>query len=395
MKITAVTQRLAGLGGTKWEIHLKAKELINQGRNIVSLTIGEPDVPTPDALMEIAMKSMLKGRTGYSDGRGENGLRLALAERASKRTGQSISADQIMCFPGTQTALYAVLLGVAETGDEVLVGDPMYATYEGIVRASGANMVPIPLHAENGFRMTASDIAKAITPRTTALLLTTPHNPTGAILRKSDISELGELALQHDLWIISDEVYEDLVFSDNTFTSALVMPELADRVIVVSSISKSHAAPGFRSGWCIGPQDFMSRLLPLSETMLFGNQPFIADMTEAAVRVGSPVAAGMRRRFAARAEVLQDRLSSYSKLSVHRPEAGMFALINVAGTGMNGEQYAAHLLEYGGVAVMPGSSFGLTMNDWVRVALTIDDATFNTACDRILAHAAALRLEIA
>ena len=255
-------------------------------------------------------------------------------------------------------------------------------------------MVPVPLHAENGFRMAASDIAKAITPRTTALLLTTPHNPTGAILRRSDISELGELALQHDLWIISDEVYEDLVFSETTFTSALAMPELADRVIVVSSISKSHAAPGFRSGWCIGPKEFASRVLPLSETMLFGNQPVIAAMTEAAVREASPVAAEMRRRFAARAEVLEGRLSTDPKLSVHRPEAGMFALINVSGTGMNGDQYAAHLLEYGGVAGMPGSSFGLTMNDWVRVALTVDEASFNTGCDRILAHAAALRLKI-
>ena len=395
MKITAMTQRLAGLGGMKWEIHLKAKELINQGRDIISLTIGEPDVPTPDALMEIAIQSMLRGRTGYSDGRGEKGLRLALAERASRRTGQNISADQVMCFPGTQTALYAVLMGVAETGDEVLVGDPMYATYEGLVRASGANMVPVPLHAGNGFRMTANDVAKAITPYTTALLLTTPHNPTGAVLSEPDIREIGQLALQHDLWIISDEVYEDLVFSDTTFTSALAIPEIADRVIVVSSISKSHAAPGFRSGWCIGPKEFTSRLLPLSETMLFGNQPFIADMTEAAVREGSTVAAEMRRRFAARAEVLEGRLSTDPKLSVHRPEAGMFALINVTGTGMNGDQYAAHLLEHGGVAVMPGSSFGLTMNDWVRVALTVDDASFNTACDRILAHSAVLRLEIA
>ena len=130
-------------------------------------------------------------------------------------------------------------------------------------------MVPVPLHAENGFRMNASDIANAITLRATALLLTTPHNPTGAILGESDIREIGDLARQHDLWIISDEVYEDLVFSETTFTSALAMPELADRVIVVSSISKSHAAPGFRSGWCIAPKDFTSRLLPLSETMLF------------------------------------------------------------------------------------------------------------------------------
>ena len=392
MKTTAVTLRLAGLGGAKWEIHKKAKELINQGRDIVNLTIGEPDVPTPDRLMEVATQSMRRGRTGYSDGRGEEGLRFAIAERASARTGQSISDQQVMCFPGTQTALFAVLMGVAEIGDDVLVGDPMYATYEGVVLASGANMVSVPLRADNGFRVNAGDIAKAITPRTTALLLTTPHNPTGAILRESDIREIGELARQHDLWIISDEVYEDFVFSDNTFTSALAVPELADRAIVVSSISKSHAAPGFRSGWCIGPKDFTNRLLPLSETMLFGNQPFIADMTEAAVRDDSSVAAGMRRRFAARAEVLHGRLSSDPRLGVHRPEAGMFALINVAGTGMNGDQYAAHLLEHGGVAVMPGASFGLTMSEWVRVALTVDDATFTTACDRILAHAASLRL---
>ena len=166
---------------TKWEIHLKAKELINQGRDIISLTIGEPDVPTPDRLIEIATQSVRRGRTGYSDGRGEKGLRLALAERASVRTGQSISADQVMCFPGTQTALYAVHMGVAETGDDVLVGDPMYATYEGVVRASGASMVPVPLHAENGFRMNAIDIAKAITPRTTAicsqLLIILPVQP--------------------------------------------------------------------------------------------------------------------------------------------------------------------------------------------------------------------------
>ena len=227
MKTTAVTLRLAGLGGAKWEIHKKAKELINQGRDIVNLTIGEPDVPTPDRLMEVATQSMRRGRTGYSDGRREEGRRFAIAERASARTGQSISDQQVMCFPGTQTALFAVLMGVAEIGDDVLVGDPMYATYEGVVLASGANMVSVPLRADNGFRVNAGDIAKAITPRTTALLLTTPHNPTGAILRESDIREIGELARQHDLWIISDEVYEDFVFSVWSANSAIMIRTLS------------------------------------------------------------------------------------------------------------------------------------------------------------------------
>lgn len=394
MKLTAVTKRLAGLGGGKWEVHLKARQLAESGADVVEMTIGEPDLRTPEELVATAIQAMQAGRTGYSDGRGEAGLRAALAETYSASRGRAFSADNILCFPGTQTALYAVLQGVAEAGDEVLVGDPMYATYEGVVRASGADMVPVPLRPEAGFRIQASDIAARLTPRSRAILLTTPHNPTGAILTARDLQEIGQLALQHDLWIISDEVYEHLIFDGSDFVSPLSDPALADRVIAVSSISKSHAAPGFRSGWCVGPADFCTALLPVSETMLFGNQPFIADMTEKAIRDGSPVAAGMAARFAARANLLAQRLHAETALRVHRPEAGMFALIDVSATGMDGEAYAWDLLDHG-VAVMPGSAFGDGLRDWVRVALTIDDADFTTALDRITAHAARNKRSVA
>lgn len=395
MRHADIIQRLAGLGGAKWEVHVKAKALRAQGRDIIELTIGEPDVPTPPALIEAATAAMHADRTGYSDGRGEPKLRAALSERYSQRTGRAINADQVMCFPGTQTALFAVFMGIADTGCDVLVGDPMYATYEGVIRASGADMVPVPLHPENGFRLAADDLAARITPRTRAILLTTPHNPTGSILTADDIDAIGKLALEHDLWIISDEVYEDLIFDGETFISPLSRPHLEDRVIVVSSISKSHAAPGFRSGWCIGPQAFTEALLPLSETMLFGNQPFIADMTEQAVCDGSEVADGMRTRFAARARHLEHRLSQGCNLKVHQPQAGMFALIDVSSTGLNGHDYALHLLDHAGVAVMPGSSFGTTLEGWVRIALTVDDDAFDTACTRIIQHATQLQLETA
>ncbi|NDW53666.1 pyridoxal phosphate-dependent aminotransferase [Aliiroseovarius sp. PrR006] len=395
MKPTEITQRLSGLGGAKWEVHLKAKELVDQGHDIVEMTIGEPDVPTPVSLIEAATAAMHAGRTTYSDGRGEAGLRKALAEHYSRSVDRTILPDQIMCFPGTQTALFAVLQGVAQKGGEVLVGDPMYATYEGVIRASGADMVPVPLLPENGFRIDADDIAARVTPKTAAILLTTPHNPTGAILTEADIDAIGALALEHDFWIISDEVYAELIFDCSSFTSPLSRPEIADRVIAVSSISKSHAAPGFRSGWCVGPAAFTNALLPLSETMLFGNQPFIADMTEQAIRLGSEVAPGMRQRYAARAGLLEDRLSADCALRVHRPQAGMFAMIDVSSTGLNGDDYALHLLEHGGVAVMPGSSFGTSLDSWVRVALTVDDASFDIACDRIIKHANKLQLETA
>jgi len=395
MKYTSITKRLSGLGGAKWEIHLRARALVADGADIVEMTIGEPDVPTPEVLTDTATAAMQSGRTAYSDGRGEAGLRAALAENYTRSTGQQFLPEQFLCFPGTQTALYAVMMGVAEHGDEVLVGDPMYATYEGVIQASGADLVPVPLHPENGFRIRADDIAARITEKTRAILLTSPHNPTGSILTVGDIDAIGELAVKHDLWIISDEVYEHLVFDGATFVSPLSRPAFADRVIAVSSISKSHAAPGFRSGWCVGPVGFTSALLPLSETMLFGNQPFIADMTEQAVREGSTVAEGMRSRYAKRAELLAERLSRETDLEVHQPEAGMFAMINVASTGMDGQSYALDLLENGGVAVMPGISFGTTMVDWVRVALTISDAEFDKAINRITTHANALQQELA
>lgn len=395
MRFSSINERLAGLGGAKWEVHARAKEMARAGREVIRLTIGEPDVPTPERLKDAAYAAMKAGRTGYSDGRGEPGLRAALAEKYSKNRGRMFHPDQVMCFPGTQTALYAVMMAVAETGAEVLVGDPMYATYEGVIRATGAAMVPVPLRPENGFRMAAADVAARITPRTRAILLTTPHNPTGAILTRADIAALGRLAVEHDLWIISDEVYENLVFEGSEFVSPLSDPDLAERVVAVSSISKSHAAPGFRSGWCIGSLEFTAHLLALSETMLFGNQPFIADMTEQAVREGSDVAAGMRQRFAARADLLAARLERETALRVHRPEAGMFAMVDIAATGLDGESYAFDLLEKTGVAVMPGASFGKTLDTWVRLALTVEDAPFAEAIDRIVAHANARRVKIA
>ena len=387
MRYASIVDRLAGLGGAKWELHIRAGELAAQGRDIINLTIGNPDVPTPPDLIDTAAAAMRAGRTAYSDGRGEANLRAALAARYTARVGRPIGTDQFLCLPGTQTALYTVLTGLTETGDEVLVGDPMYATYEGVIAASGAKVVPVPLRPENGFRINARDIAARITPQSRAILLNTPHNPTGAVLTPQDIAQIGALAVRHDLWLIVDEVYEELVFDGVTFTSPLANPDLADRVVVLSSISKSHAAPGFRSGWCVGSAAFTARLLPLSETLLFGNQPFIADMTAKAVATSSATAKGMTGRFAARADLLERKLSNAGGLQVHKPDAGMFALINISATGLDDHSYALDLLERHSVAVMPGTSFGSSLAGWVRVALTVDDARLERACDRIVTHA--------
>ncbi len=388
MKYAAITERLAHLGGAKWEVHAMAKAMTAAGQEVLSLTIGEPDVPPPRDLLAKAQAAMDAGRFAYSNGRGEPGLLAALSARYTKRSGRPIGPNQFMAFPGTQTALFAVLTGLVGPGDEVLVGDPMYATYEGVITAPGATAVPVPLHPEHGFRIQVADIEPLITPASRVLLLNTPHNPTGAVLTRDDLTALGRLARKHDLWILSDEVYEELIFGDAPFTSPLDLPELAERTIAVSSISKSHAAPGFRSGWAVGPGEFTSRLLPVAETMLFGNQPFIADMTALAVSRPSTVARGMADRFARRARLIRDTLHGQNAIHVHEPEAGMFTVIDIRASGLSGEDFARKLLMEEKVAVMPGESFGPSLNGWLRLSLTRPDEEIAEACRRLAAFAA-------
>ncbi len=390
MRYAPVIDRLAGLGGARWALHAEARAMKAAGQPVIELTIGEPDIPTPPELLEVARAGMVAGRTGYSNGRGEPGLVAALAARYSARRGRTIGTDQVLCLPGTQTSLYVALMALTGPGDAVLVGDPGYATYDGLIAASGARAVPVPLRPDLGFRLQAADVAARMVPEARVLFLNTPHNPTGAVLTAADIAALGALARAHDLWILCDEVYEDIIFGDTAFASPLDDAGLAERTVVAGSISKSHAAPGFRSGWLVGPAEFCRRVLPLSETMLFGSQPFIADMTEAALRRGSSVAAGMRARFAARAALVHDRLHGVAGLAVHRPEAGMFALVDVRATGLSGTAFARGLLQDRLVAAMPGESFGAALAGWLRLSLTQPDDLLAEACTRIAAHAAAV-----
>lgn len=391
MRYSSLTDRLQGLGGDKWAIHTLARQMKHEGRDVIELTIGEPDVPCPPDLVQAACAAMAAGRTGYAAGRGEPATLTALAQRYTARRGRAFGPENIMTLPGTQTALYAVLCTLLGPGDEVIVADPMYATYGGLIAATGACAVPVALRPKHGFRLQANDVAAKLTSRTRAIFINTPHNPTGAVLRADEIVALGALALAHDLWLVSDEVYEDLVFDGVPFASPLDWPELADRTVVASSISKSHAAPGFRSGWCVGPADFCARMLALSETLLFGSQPFIADMTTRAISQNSPVAQGMATRFAARAQTIHDRLHGVAGLAVHRPEAGMFALIDIRASGLSGTAFAHALLMQAGVACMPGESFGVGLAGWLRLSLTQPDTVIEAACTRIATFAAACK----
>lgn len=377
MRYASITDRLSTLGSGKWAVHAEARAMAAAGQKIIELTIGEPDLPPDQALLDECTRAMNAGRTRYSNGRGEPAVVKALTDKYRKRRAD-VTEKNILCFPGTQTALFAVMLGLVEGGDAVLVGDPLYATYEGVVASTGARLVPVPLHPSRRFHLQAEDLEKAITPECRVLLLNTPHNPTGAVLTAEEIADIGEVCRRHDLWIVCDEVYEELIFGTG-FASPFDNPALAERTIVVSSISKSHAAPGFRSGWAAGPVEFCERLLPVSETMLFGVQPFISDMTAMAVSTRFSTAETMRENYLRRARIVEKTLSGEPLLKVMMPEGGMFTLIDVSATALKGEDFAWMLLRKKQVAVMPGSSFGEEARDFIRISLTVPDDVLETA----------------
>ncbi|MEE9314511.1 MAG: pyridoxal phosphate-dependent aminotransferase [Rhizobiaceae bacterium] len=382
---TSITERLASLGGEKWVVHYEARRRVEAGENVIELTIGEPDIPTPTYLIDVANTAMRAGRTRYSGGKGEAPLLAALATKYSARTNRTITAGQTLALPGTQAALAICMMALVEQGDAVLVPDPYYVTYEGVVRATGAEFIPVPMEAANGFHLTAKQVETAITPNTKVLLLNSPHNPTGAVLSASEIAAIGAVCKKHNIWILSDEVYEQLIYK-GSFASPFDQDELAENTIVVSSISKSHAAPGFRSGWCIGPEWVIDRVQSVAESILFGNQPFIADMTTYALNNPDDTASRMSAIYQRRIELLMDAFSNSPKLKPMKPAAGMFMLVDVTATGMNGVEFSLELLDHG-VAVMPGNVFGEQADNLIRISLTVSDEKLAEAVKRMIEFA--------
>ena len=254
MRYASISDRLSGLGSDKWAVHMAGRRRAAKGESLIFLSIGEPDLPPPAAVVERAIESMRSGRTKYSAGQGEPRTLRAIAGHLTRRSGLEVTPEQVVYTAGTQHGLYVTLCTLAEHGDEVLVPDPYYATYEGLVAAVGATFVPVPTRPEDDFHLTAAELEAAITPRSRVLLLNTPSNPTGAVLSQREIDEIGEVCERHDLWIVCDEVYAELTY-DHPFASPFDRPQLRHRSVSVASISKSHALPGFRAGWAACPPE--------------------------------------------------------------------------------------------------------------------------------------------
>jgi arginine:pyruvate transaminase len=385
MKLSSATERLASLGSEKWLVHIAGKKRAAKGEELIFLSIGEPDLPPPPSIFDVANERMRAGRIRYADGQGEGNLRDALSRNYTKLMGRDITKRQFIFLPGTQTALSLSFFAILEAGDEVLLLDPYYATYEAVVTAPGGIPVAVPLDPDRGFHPNITAIEKAVTAKTRAILINSPSNPTGAVFTESEINAICDIAKRHDLWIVSDEVYATLIHGAHRFISPFMRKDMEERTVVVSSLSKSHAIPGFRAGWLAGSEHFCTSALPLAETFLFGQQPFLQDAAAHALDNDFPEVRAMKDAYFARGRALIEGLRGCNRVHAHMPEGGMFVMVDIRPTGLSGDDFARRLLDEEKVVTMPGESFGKCGSGHLRVALTVEESVMKQAASRIVA----------
>jgi arginine:pyruvate transaminase len=382
MKYSNLVERLQGRRTSAWEIHRVAQQAAANGEDVIVLSVGDPDFATPAPIVERAIEALRGGDTHYSAVSGREPLRAAIAEEHARMTGCEANAANVILTAGAQNGVFAASLCLLEAGDEVIVPEPMYLTYEACVRATGATLVAVPVDPARAFHVDCDAVEAALTPRTRAIFFATPCNPTGVVMQRADLERIARLACQHDLWVLSDEVYADLTF-EREHVSIASLPGMAQRTVTLGSLSKSHAMAGWRVGWAIGPATLIEHMGRLALAMLYGLPGFIQQAALTAVQNKAPIAAEMREIYRRRRDVVFERLHRVPGLRCLLPEAGMFMMVDVSGTGLETVDFTWQLFRAQGVSVLDASAFGETANGFVRLGFVVDDAQLIDACGRI------------
>lgn len=390
MQLSARIRTILPSGTDGWELFRKARAMKRAGEPVVELTIGEHDVPTDPVILDAMQRAAVAGHTGYAPIPGIPALREAVAARIAAQTGVATGPDNILITAGGQAALFAAHHAACDQGDRALFIDPYYATYPGTIRSVGAIPVPVRAAAEVHFQPRAADLA-AVAGGARSVLINTPNNPTGVLYHRQTLDGIAGVVQAHDLWLISDEVYDTQVW-DGAHLSPRALPGMAERTLVIGSLSKSHAMTGSRIGWVCGPAEAIGHLINLATNTNYGIPGFIQEAGLHALLQGpafeDAVAAPFRRR-----RTIAARLLAGQNLIQAAPMQGaMYVMLDIRPTGLSGQAFAEALLEAEQIAVMPGESFGAAAAGHVRVAMTVDDATFAAALARLLAFAGRLAL---
>ncbi|SFM24686.1 pyridoxal phosphate-dependent aminotransferase [Shimia aestuarii] len=389
MQLSQRITNITGGGSDGWDVFYKARRLISEGTSVTELTIGEHDIGTDPAILTAMDRAATGGHTGYAIVPGITSLRKAVAARIQDRTGVATTYRNILITPGGQSALFAAHLATCNAGDRALFIDPYYATYPGTIRSVGGIPVPIPTRAREAFLPQSESIAAEAAKGAATLLINTPNNPTGTVYDRETLTGIAETSIAHDLWLISDEVYDTQIWNGQHI-SPRALPGMADRTLVIGSMSKSHAMTGSRIGWICAPEHVVDHLINLATHTTYGVAGFIQDAAEFALAQGVELEEKIAEPFRRRRDLAQAILAGQNTVGMIPSQGAMYLMLDIRATGLSGEDFAHSLLDAHHIAVMPGESFGASAAGHVRVAMTVDDSRFAASLQTLVDHAISL-----
>ena len=346
--------------------------------DVISLGIGEPDFVTPQPAVQAGIDALNDGQTSYTANAGRADLRTAIAEELSSRYGVSYDAeDEILTTVGVSEAMQLTMLSVLDPGDEILIPEPCFVSYAPTARFADANVVHVPTSVENNFQVTAETLESYITPNTKALFLGYPNNPTGAVLRRDTLEDIAALVQEHDLLVISDEIYDRLVYGEAHERGHVCVPSidgLRDRTILLGGFSKGYAMTGWRIGYACAPAPILRGLYKVHQYMIMSAPTVSQIAAHTAITECQDEVETMRQAYDDRRRVLVDGLNE-AGLPTFEPEGAFYCFPDIRSTGLTSEEFVQQLLEEEHVACVPGDAFGPSGAGYVRCsyATGLDD----------------------
>jgi aspartate/methionine/tyrosine aminotransferase len=352
--------------------------------DVISLGIGEPDFDTPHHIREAAKRALDAGYTRYTPNAGFPDLREALSEKVAQVNGLDYTPQEVLVSDGGCTgALLLALLTLVDPGDEVIISDPGFVVYEAVARIVGATPVVVAVREENDFRLIPEDVASVVTPKTKLVVLNSPSNPTGGVQRCDDLAGIAEVAKQHDLYVVSDEVYETMLYDGVRHQSIAAFDGMRGRTVTVNSFSKTYAMTGWRVGYAVGAREIIDQMITLQQYTMV-HAPAVSQRAALAALTGpQDFIEQMVAVFDERRRFLVPRLNKIDGFRCPMPKGAFYAFPNVEGLGMTSEALAQYLLQAGAVAVVPGSAFGVGGEGYLRLSYAQPLTTLEAACDRI------------
>jgi len=370
-------------GAGIFEVLSKAKALERSGKTILHFEIGQPDFPTPYHVKEAAKKAIDDNFTGYVAAAGILELRQAIQDEIEKTRGFRPSLNQILVLPGANPGIYyAIRSVITHPTDEVIFSDPSFPTYGAVLNYLGCKQKPIPLKEENQFRLDPADIEENITDKTKLILINSPMNPTGSVMKKSEIEYVSELAERHNLIVLTDEIYSKMVY-DQTFHSPAYLDAAKKRTIILDGFAKAYSMTGWRLGYAIGPESIIDRMGLLISTTISCVSPFTQKAGIEALTGPQTDLHNNMIAFRERRDAIVKGLNDLPGFSCLTPQGAFYAFPNVTGTGMKSKQIADYLLTEAGVACLPGTIFGQNGEGYLRFSYATDVQTINKAIDQI------------